>query len=204
MRTVLVSQRVDVLATRNERRDSLDQRFLDWLAESELLGIPVPNRVERLDFLWQQVKPTAIVLSGGNDLADYGGDAPERDAVERSLLGRAMAEGLPVFGVCRGAQLLLDAFGNHLQRLEGHVGARHHLIIAGQSYEVNSYHQWGCRELNLPLRVLATSDDGVIEAFAHDDLPILGIMWHPERETPFAQLDRMLLQQCLDKGVKNQ
>ena len=203
MKPVLVSQRVDVVSARSERRDALDQRLLDWLAECDLLGIPVPNRVERLVPLWQQVKPAAVVLSGGNDLSEYGGDAPERDAVEQKLLALALAEGVPVVGVCRGAQFLLHAFGNQLQRIDGHVGTRHRLEIAGQLHEVNSFHQWGCVELNPPLRTLARSDDGLVEAFAHADLPILGVMWHPERETPFAPLDKVLLRQCLDNEVKD-
>lgn len=199
MKVVLVSQRVDVLADRGERRDALDQRLADWLASHGLLPVPVPNRAERLDALWAQVKPTAVVLSGGNDLAEYGGDAPERDAVERALLARAMAEQVPLFALCRGAQLLLDAFGNLLERVAGHVGTRHRLLIDGRETEVNSYHQWGCRSLAAPLEVLARSEDGVIEAFFHPQLPLLGVMWHPEREAPFAELDGMLLNRCLNK-----
>ncbi|MDO9619559.1 MAG: gamma-glutamyl-gamma-aminobutyrate hydrolase family protein [Pseudomonas sp.] len=199
MRVVLVSQRVDVLADRGERRDALDQRLPDWLASHGLLPVPVPNRPERVNALWTQLKPCAVVLSGGNDLAEYGGDAPERDAVERALLARAMAERVPLFALCRGAQLLLDAFGNRLEQMAGHVGTRHRLVIDGRKVEVNSYHQWGCRSLIAPLEVLACSEDGVIEAFFHPQLPLLGVMWHPEREMPFAELDGLLLNRCLNK-----
>lgn len=199
MRTVLVSQRVDVLPDRGERRDALDQRLLDWLSVSDLLPVPVPNSLERLAALWDHLRPCAVILSGGNDLASYGGDAPERDAVERALLARALAEQIPLFALCRGAQLVLDAFGIPLDRVTGHVGNRHQVSINGRSFSVNSYHQWGCRELRAPLQVLARSDDGVVEAFTHEHLPLMGIMWHPEREMPFAELDKTLLEQCLNK-----
>ncbi len=199
MRVVLVSQRVDVLAARGERRDALDQRLADWLASHGLLPVPVPNRPGRVDALWSKLQPAAVVLSGGNNLVEYGGDAPERDAVERALLARAMTEQVPLFALCRGAQLLLDAFGNRLERVTGHVGTRHRLVIDGREAEVNSYHQWGCRSLAEPLEALARSDDGVIEAFFHPQLPLLGVMWHPEREEPFAELDGLLLSRCLNK-----
>lgn len=199
MKPVLVSQRVDILADRGERRDALDQRLLDWLAASDLLPVPAPNRLDWLAPLWERVCPAAVILSGGNDLVAYGGDSPERDAVERALLARAMAERVPLFAICRGAQLVLDAFGISLEPVAGHVGSRHRLLIDGHPFTVNSYHRWGCCELQAPLRVLARSEDGVIEAFTHERLPILGVMWHPERETPFAELDRTLLAQCLNK-----
>ncbi|WP_339079529.1 gamma-glutamyl-gamma-aminobutyrate hydrolase family protein [Pseudomonas sp. TMP9] len=199
MKTVLVSQRVDVLPDRGERRDTLDQRLLDWLAASDLLPVPVPNNLERLAALWEHLRPCAVILSGGNDLASYGGDAPERDAVERALLARALAEQIPLFALCRGAQLVLDAFGIPLERVTGHVGNRHQVSINGRTFSVNSYHQWACRELRAPLQVLARSDDGVVEAFTHEHLPVMGIMWHPEREMPFAELDKILLAQCLNK-----
>lgn len=199
MKLVLVSQRVDVLVDRGERRDALDQRLTEWLASHGFLSVPVPNCPERVEALWTQLQPAAVVLSGGNDLAKYGGDAPERDAVERALLARAIAERVPLFALCRGAQLLLDAFGNRLERVAGHVGARHRLVVEGGEVEVNSYHQWGCRSLDAPLEVLARSEDGVIEAFFHPQLPLLGVMWHPEREDPFAELDGLLLNRCLNK-----
>jgi gamma-glutamyl-gamma-aminobutyrate hydrolase PuuD len=199
VKTVLVSQRVDALPDRGERRDALDQRLLDWLAASDLLPVPVPNNLERLAALWEHLRPCAVILSGGNDLANYGGDAPERDAVERALLARALAEQIPLFALCRGAQLVLDAFGIPLERVVGHVGNRHQVSINGHTFSVTSYHQWGCRELRAPLQVLARSDDGVVEAFTHEHLPVMGIMWHPEREMPFAELDKTLLAQCLNK-----
>ncbi len=200
MKAVLLSQRVDVLSERGERRDAVDQRLVAWLAACGFLALPVPNRPESIEDYWQLLQPAGVVLSGGNDLANYGGNAPERDATERALLGLAMTHGVPLFALCRGAQLLLDAFGNGLEKVEGHVATRHHLTLNGQPHEVNSYHQWGCRELHAPLQVLARSDDGVIEAFEHQQLPIVGVMWHPEREAQFNPIDRTLLQRCLAAG----
>ena len=50
-----------------------------------------------------------VVLSGGGDLQRYGGDDPRRDATEQALLDRALERGgLPLLGVCRGMQALVD------------------------------------------------------------------------------------------------
>ena len=50
-----------------------------------------------------------MVLTGGNDLAALGGDAPERDATENALLDAAESRRLPVIGVCRGMQVIQAA-----------------------------------------------------------------------------------------------
>lgn len=197
MKVALVSQRVDILHDRAERRDAVDQRLLDWLASCDFLPVPVPNRPERLATLWKRVRPAAVVLSGGNDLAAYGGDAPERDATERTLLTQAMQERVPVLGICRGAQLLLHELGHALEPVAGHIGARHSLRFQSCDRTVNSFHSWGCRAHDASLQVLARSADDVIEAFCHAELKLLGIMWHPEREAPFHAHDRALLERHL-------
>ena len=197
MKVALVSQRVDVLQERGERRDAIDQRLLDWLAACAFLPVPVPNRAERAAPLWAGLGPALVVLSGGNDLAAYGGDAPERDATEKVLLQRAVHERVPVLGICRGAQLLMHELGQPLERVPGHIAARHDLRFDNIDRTVNSYHSWGCRAQNNRLHVLARSDDRVIEAFCHPNIRLLGVMWHPEREPVFHEHDRVLLEQHL-------
>ena len=197
MRVALVSQRVDILPERGERRDALDQRLLDWVAWCDFLPVPVPNRVDRVSALWATVHPSLVVLSGGNDLAAYGGDAPERDETERALLTHALREHVPLLGLCRGAELILDTFGDRLERVPGHVGARHSLRVDDRDRTVNSYHGWGCRSRDTTLCVLARSEDDVIEAFCHADMCVLGLMWHPERELAFHEHDRALVQRYL-------
>lgn len=199
MKVALVSQRVDVLPERTERRDAVDQRLLDWLASCGFLPIPLPNRQERLAPLWTHVRPSLVVLSGGNDLAAYGGDAPERDETERALVTQAISDRVPLLGLCRGAQLLFDTLGHRLERAPGHVGARHNLHFDDCERSVNSYHSWACRTRDTPLRVLARSDDDVIEAFCHADMAMLGVMWHPEREAAFHPHDRALVERHLTR-----
>jgi putative glutamine amidotransferase len=200
LRVALVSQRVDVFTDRAERRDAVDQRLLDWLAACDFLPVPVPNRPERVATLWTRVRPALVVLSGGNDLAAYGGDAPERDETERALVAQALNTRVPLLGVCRGAQLLLHTLGHPLQQVPGHIGVHHRLRFDSCERNVNSYHSWGCCTQDTTLRVLARSDDGVIEAFCHPEVDMLGIMWHPEREPEFHEHDRALLERHLRRS----
>ena len=55
-----------------------------------------------------------------------------------------------------------------------------HLGVQGR--EVNSYHAYGILSAGDELRPLAEAPDESIEAFEHKRYPIVGIMWHPERE----------------------
>lgn len=128
-----------------------------------------------------------VILTGGNDLASCDGDAPERDAVEHYLIQRSVETKLPLCGVCRGMQALLEHFKTPLQRIEGHIRVEH-LLDNGNT--VNSFHSWGALECWPPLIPMAWSTDGVLEETRHSTCPwIQGIMWHPERYMPFWEQD---------------
>jgi gamma-glutamyl-gamma-aminobutyrate hydrolase PuuD len=195
---VLVSQRVDVVDGRDERRDALDRRLVDVLAECGLLGIPVPNRPDGVVDLWNVVQPQGLVLSGGNDLAAYGGDCPERDDTEWALLDLATANNLPVLGICRGMQAIATYFGGQLEQIEGHVATRHRVHGVLGDFDTNSYHAFSPSLLPLPLQATMHSEDGHIEALRHTTLPIIAIMWHPEREPKLDERDRSMIDNLFD------
>jgi len=195
MQKVAITQRVSVVPEYGERRDCLDQAWTRFLATCGLIPLALPNVVEVAVELCAGADVTGLVLSGGNDLAVLGGDAPERDAVESALLDLAERRGLPVLGVCRGMQVIQQRFAIPLRRVENHV-AQHQLIrIDGKPTEVNSYHYFAAFESRPPLDVWAVADDGVVEAIRHSSQPITGIMWHPERCSPFSPADVALFRQ---------
>lgn len=191
MKIVIYTQRVEVIKSYQERRDCTDQRIVDFIASCGFLPIPVPNRADLASQIMETLQPTGIILTGGNSLVSYGGNAPERDAMDHVLIELAVRNKIPLYGFCRGMQSLLTYFGNELVSVEGHVAVRHVVRADGENYEVNSYHNQACKELkeNCQLQVMAQTDDGVIEAVRHESLPIEGTMWHPERETSFVKRD---------------
>ncbi|MGD0300360.1 MAG: gamma-glutamyl-gamma-aminobutyrate hydrolase family protein [Bryobacteraceae bacterium] len=187
MKTVAVTQRVAVDPPHATRRDCLDQVWIKFLLECGLLPIPIPNSVEAALTICEKV--SGIVLTGGNDLTAYGGDAPDRDETESALLDLAERRDLPVLGVCRGMQMIQHRFGTRLQQVHGHVAPRQHISIDGKRVEVNSFHNFGAMEVHPPLMTWAIADDGVIEAVKHSSSRMIGVMWHPERRQPFASDD---------------
>ena len=204
MRPVLVSQRVDVVSGYDERRDALDQRWTTLLAKVGLFPVPVPNIIDNtsLTTLLNLPALAGMILSGGGSLSAYGGCTCERDAIETSMIDAAEQRQLAVLGVCRGLQVLLHRYRSTLVELEGHVRTRHRLHIVGDGpfathlrahSDVNSYHELGAHDADVPLRVVARAFDGSIEAVEHVDRPIRAIMWHPERESTTNEADLSLL-----------
>jgi putative glutamine amidotransferase len=121
----------------------------------------------------------------------------ERDRLEEGALVHAEKHGLPLLGVCRGLQMINHHQGGRLRKVAGHVAVRHLVKgpLAPEGREVNSYHGLGLlpEDLGRDLEPLAWSDDGVIEAFRHQRLPWLGVMWHPEREEQLCPNDQSLI-----------
>ena len=187
-----------------EPRDCLAQDwypFLDY-ALPELHWLLVPNIGADVVGYAERLGIDGFILPGGNDI----GDEVVRDETEHHLIAHGMANGLPVFGVCRGLQLIQHYFEGSLIECarETHVAKRHAVtfvqpwagtVAAGDSGEVNSYHTQAVSEGGLapPLQSLAVTDDGVVEGVVHPEQRVAAVMWHPERNTPYADLDRLLI-----------
>jgi putative glutamine amidotransferase len=133
-----------------------------------------------------------------------------RDATTLPLIPRAVAAGIPVFGICRGFQEVNVAMGGTLtQRLHEVPGYLDHRDDAQQplavqygpahdvtlepdgllfqlagvaQVRVNSLHAQGIERLAPDLIVEARAPDGVIEAFRvkHAQRFALAVQWHPE------------------------
>lgn len=189
MKLVLYTQRVEVVKSYGERRDCADQNIPRFIQSCGYLPLPAPNIWSVAKELLIHIKPAGIVFTGGNSLEKYGGDAPERDAVEKKLLAYALQHGIPAYGFCRGMQVVLDYFGNELEEVGGHVAVCHKVSGEIGVCEVNSFHNQACFLVKPPLEVLAQTADGVIEAVCYREKRIFATMWHPEREQPFSAAD---------------
>ncbi len=188
MKRVGLTMRVDVHDSIKERRDAIDQRWFHFLEKCYLLPIFLPNNLNYINFI-DDLDLDGIILTGGNSLESLGGEAPERDLFEQKILEYMIQNTKPILGVCRGMQIVQNYFGIKLFKVDNHVNKRHPLVFLGHNIEVNSYHNYSATDSIDDLEVLARSEDGIIEAINHKNLSIMGIMWHPEREQTFSDID---------------
>lgn len=146
-----------------------------------------------------------LVLTGGADIdpGRYGHEntdsdtEPLRDAVEFALYETALADEIPVLGICRGFQLInVHAGGTLHQNVPSHArydlepsaiahgvtieqGSVLHSMFGGES-KVNSLHHQTAAEIGAGLRVTARADDGTPEAIELAGARVLAVQWHPE------------------------
>ena len=144
-------------------------------------------------------------LYGADRLDVCGACSPERDRMELKVLRCAMDADKPVLGICRGIQFLNAALGGtlwqdlpsqHPSPVEHHQTAPYDKpahpvkILPGtpladtlgtKELKVNSCHHQGIRELAAPLKAMAISPDGLVEAAQHPGHRFIwGVQWHPE------------------------
>ena len=139
-----------------------------------------------------ELKLNGIILSGGDNIGEF----PERDQTENKILEYAIKNSIPVLGVCRGMQLINTFFNGTISENSnsGHVGKPHNIDIMNPSLvnlfghdklEVNSFHNNLIKKDDIGdgLDVFALSEkDFTIEGCFHKKYPIIGVMWHPERD----------------------
>jgi putative glutamine amidotransferase len=193
MNLVAISQRVELYDDIGERRDALDQRWSSLLTAAELIPILLPNTNHVAKQLIKSLPIKGIILTGGNNLVGYEGDAPERDQLEQWLMNYATSKNLPLLGVCRGMQVIQQSSGVCLHKVSGHVNAEQIIEINGNKECVNSYHNWGAYETPTGFNLFAKSKDGVVKGIVNGKGNIMGIMWHPERIIPHREADIQIL-----------
>jgi len=174
-----------------EKRDALSHDWPKLFDELELIPIFIPNTLKNIKNFLDELSLNGIVLSGGDDI----GENYDRDKTENFLLKYAIDKKIPVIGICRGMQLINNYFGGKqiIDNNNQHIGNDHEIkivnskisqILNAKTIEVNSFHKNMINIDNLGnnLDVFATFDkDKSVEGFIHSSLPIIGVMWHPER-----------------------
>lgn len=188
MTLVGITARVDASNEHKERRDCVDQRWFSFLSFCGIQAVVLPNTEASLSVLPHL---DGGILSGGNTLVKYGGDAPERDRLETKILSWATIHKFPLMGVCRGMQLMMDYGGEKLIETPSHVAQTHSITFTDTDVSrlVNSYHAFGSKTVPEGYEVCARAEDGIVEAMKHTSLPMYGIMYHPEREENFVSCD---------------
>ncbi len=194
-------------------------KYVDAVRLAGGLPLIVPNAGEReLDALIALADGVLLTGSPSNVHPSHFGEEvldaalpldAMRDAWTLPLIRRALAAGLPLFAICRGAQEANVALGGSLHQAVHRVeGRRDHRAEAAQPaarqyapahevqveaggvlervvglprFEVNSLHGQGVNRLAAGLRVEARAPDGMIEAFSAGGPGFsLCVQWHPE------------------------
>ncbi len=218
---------IGVTATLKEDVDSVAERPLGSFVRADLdyvAGVaqaggtpmvlpPLPGTAEEV-----AGSIDGLLLCGGSDLdpAYYGEEPipelgvtlPERDTFEMDLVEQALERDMPVFGICRGLQVLNVALGGtlyqdlpsqlhpdliaHRQKMpkwqwthevEVDGGSNAAKIMNTGGLRVNSYHHQAIKDLADGLVVSARASDGVVEAVESRNLFerwLVGVQWHAE------------------------
>ncbi|OGT52840.1 MAG: hypothetical protein A3F17_05465 [Gammaproteobacteria bacterium RIFCSPHIGHO2_12_FULL_41_15] len=189
MKIIAVSQRVTTISDDLAIHDAIDQRWYLFLAKCGVSPFLIPNnKPQAVNLL--NINIEGVLFTGGND-------HETRNETEIFLLNYAINKKIPVIGVCHGMQMLQRFFGITLDPIKNHIKTKQKIITQSGSRTVNSYQTLGTTTSVDVLKVLATSGDGIIKAVQHNDLPLYGIMWHPERNNPFDQQDIKFFQSVL-------
>lgn len=123
-----------------------------------------------------------IILCGGNDMSDFvtwrDNNDPRRDQFEAQLIDQAIANNIPVVGICRGSHFINKHLGGTLRVL-----ATPYDNVEVELYGLNvvCHHTIAIDQLAPGFEVLLQDKHGVIELAVNRDKRLLGIGWHPER-----------------------
>ena len=153
----------------------------------------------------------------------------KRDSLEVALIEAAMANEMPVLGICRGEQLLNVYLGGSLvidipshydttivHRCDDYLNCFHNVNVEKNSLlykitgtkhgTVTTNHHQAADRIASGLKVSARSDDGLVEAIEYenpaDHAFLLGVQWHPERMTPDNKLSLPIAERFLQECIK--
>jgi microsomal dipeptidase-like Zn-dependent dipeptidase/gamma-glutamyl-gamma-aminobutyrate hydrolase PuuD len=187
------------------------------LAGGAPVVIPVITDPEALETVVESLD--GLLLTGGGDInpiifneepiPQLQDVDPYRDEYDISLLRIASERQLPIFGICRGHQLINNFFGGTLyqdihaqhdrpalkhsqdmpREYASHTvsipnGSRLRSIINADSLHVNSIHHQAVRTLAPGFVMTAIAPDGINEAMEHPEYSIFSVQWHPEGMAP--------------------
>lgn len=195
---------------------------------NEVVAVWDAGRLTELD--------SALVIWGGSDINPqfYGHPSSrttyldgDRDDVEWALVKRAIELGIPIIGVCRGAQMLCAAAGGFLlQDVKRHAGGAHSITTyKGDEHTVNSiHHQMMAGLEKVPHEMLAWSTQNRSEEAGYiykDDQKFqvppdwkepemvwfpnikgMAIQWHPEGMNPVSPASLFVFEEIWIHGFQ--
>jgi len=204
MKKIVITQRLIENDSYFEIREALDINFASMFKKLNFLPIVLPIEIDFKNY-FKEFDISGVILTGGNDLSSLNESelSKKRDSFELELIDFCYKNGIAIFGICRGLQIIAKYFDMSLKKVENHVG-RHDIEIDNSSKyykllkdikNVNSYHNYSINEnfFNRDFLITAKSTDGEIEAIEHREKKVFAQMWHSERENPFIESELNLI-----------
>jgi len=187
-----ISLRISDAPNYSEKRDALSHDWPRFFEKLNFIPIFIPNTLTNTEFFLDSIGINGLILSGGDNIGDH----PQRDSTENKLIKYGIKNDIPIFGVCRGLQVINHFFGGTIlnNSSKDHVGKLHNVKILNNTFSknlnselitVNSFHNNIIKDKNLGKNLVVfarTISDNTIEGIFHKEYKILGVMWHPERE----------------------
>ena len=198
---------VGLTAVEREGTFSLRANYSEAIFGAGGIPVPLPYSADPERLAAYSVLDGLLLTGGGDvDPAFYGETVCDpsvtvdraRDKFELAVCRAFLAVNKPVFGICRGIQLLnvalggtlVQHIGNHRQTEPGAYashsvtvlpGTRLATLIGPGEHRVNSFHHQATAQPAPGLVVSARAPDGTIEALeASDGRFLIGVQWHPE------------------------
>ena len=128
MKKIAITQRLISNDSYYEVREALDIRWAKLFKELNYIPIVLPLYIDFEDY-FKHVPIEGIFLTGGNDLNSIGSNklSKLRDDFELKLIKYGIKNNIPIYGVCRGMQLIAEYFGCTIKLIQNHVGTKHEL-----------------------------------------------------------------------------
>lgn len=198
-------------------------RFILFLAGARACHLTPKNCLTSLFF-------DGVVIGGGDDIdpIHYGekGDAGSlydaaRDQLEMNVLKAAMKTNVPIFGICRGMQLINIYHGGtlytdirSLRRITPNINtafpikwatifttSKLYKIMSKKELKINSLHNQAIREVGEGLVSTAIDRDNFIQGIESKNSKqfLLGVQWHPEY-MPYKKSQRSLFKSLVEKA----
>lgn len=107
------------------------------------------------------------------------------------FLIRALAEKIPILGICLGMQAIAEAFGGKIINMKQVYHGSEAIVShddtnlfqsVSNPFVVGLYHSWAVEQRSLPveLSITSVSQNNVPMSLEHKNLPICGFQFHPE------------------------
>lgn len=219
----------------------LSPNYLNWLKSADttlnvvdVYGLPIDSALSLLK------NAQGLLVTGGEDVYPglYGKEADtarcekpdlQRDTLELALIKQAFADKQPVFGICRGQQIINILLGGTLiidipsdfdstlsHRCNDYLNCVHRISVVDGSILkhitgvseglVNSNHHQGIDQIAADLKPVAYADDHLIEAIEwkepKDKSFLVAVQWHPERLTQNKGMSEPLVKQFIAEAGK--